>query len=442
MGDEVAFRDVAQLVRDVVHPEDAKALPYIGLEHIEQGTLRLSSWGRASDVRSAKFRFREGDILFGKLRPYFRKVIRAPFDGVCSTDIWVVRAKKGFDQTYLHYWMAAFDFIDFASTGSEGTRMPRATWEHVGRFTRRYLPLPEQRAIAHILGTLDDKIELNRRMNETLEATARALFKSWFVDFDPVVVNVIKAGNPIPEKFAKRAAHYRQNPDALRLPEHILRLFPDRFVDSELGPIPEGWEVKTFSDTVEIISGGTPSTSVAAYWGGNIPWFSVADAPDHSQVWVIDTEKKITKQAVESSSTRILPEGTTIITARGTVGRLALVGVPMAFNQSCYGLRGKMGKGFYTYFSTRRAVSLLKKRTHGSVFSTITRSTFKTVDVISPPELLIMEFEKRVEPALSAIKRNTIENRLLANLRDTLLPKLVSGEVRVSAVERLLGDDP
>ena len=442
MGDEVAFRDVAQLVRDVVHPEDAKALPYIGLEHIEQGTLRLSSWGRASDVRSAKFRFREGDILFGTLRPYFRKVIRAPFDGVCSTDIWVVRAKKGFDQTYLHYWMAAFDFIDFASTGSEGTRMPRATWEHVGRFTRRYLPLPEQRAIAHILGALDDKIELNRRMNETLEAMARALFKSWFVDFDPVVVNAIKAGNPIPEKFAKRAAHYRQNPDALRLPEHILRLFPDRFVDSELGPIPEGWEVKTFSDTVEIISGGTPSTSVAAYWGGNIPWFSVADAPDHSQVWVIDTEKKITKQAVESSSTRILPEGTTIITARGTVGRLALVGVPMAFNQSCYGLRGKMGKGFYTYFSTRRAVSLLKKRTHGSVFSTITRSTFKTVDVISPPELLIMEFEKRVEPALSAIKRNTIENRLLANLRDTLLPKLVSGEVRVSAVERLLGDDP
>ena len=273
MGDEVAFRDVAQLVRDVVHPEDAKALPYIGLEHIEQGTLRLSSWGRASDVRSAKFRFREGDILFGKLRPYFRKVIRAPFDGVCSTDIWVVRAKKGFDQTYLHYWMAAFDFIDFASTGSEGTRMPRATWEHVGRFTRRYLPLPEQRAIAHILGTLDDKIELNRRMNETLEATARALFKSWFVDFDPVVVNVIKAGNPIPEKFAKRAAHYRQNPDALRLPEHILRLFPDRFVDSELGPIPEGWGLSTISAEYDLTMGQSPPGTTYNENGNGMPFF-------------------------------------------------------------------------------------------------------------------------------------------------------------------------
>nr|WP_054683382.1 hypothetical protein [Rhodothermus marinus] len=87
---------------------------------------------------------------------------------------------------------------------------------------------------------MDDKIELNRRMNETLEAMAQALFKSWFVDFDPVVVNAIRAGNPIPEKFAARAAHYRANPDALGLPEHILRLFPARFVDSELDPIPEG----------------------------------------------------------------------------------------------------------------------------------------------------------------------------------------------------------
>src|SRR5690606_24525574 len=252
MGGEIAFRDIAQLVRDIVQPDDVGDVPYIGLEHIDQYTLRLNGWGHASDVHSAKFQFRRGDILFGKLRPYFRKVIRAPFDGICSTDIWVVRAAEGFDQGYLYYWMASPDFVDFASTGAEGTRMPRAKWEHVARFTRPYRPINEQRAIARILGTLDDKIELNRRMNETLEAMAQALFKSWFVDFDPVVVNALKAGNPIPDKFADRAAHYRENPDRLGLPEEILRLFPDRFVDSELGPIPEGWNVTTLSSVVAI----------------------------------------------------------------------------------------------------------------------------------------------------------------------------------------------
>ena len=113
-------------------------------------------------------------------------------------------------------------------------------------------PLSEQRAIAHILGTLDDKIELNRQMNRTLEAMAQALFKSWFIDFDPVVVNALRAGNPVPEKFAQRAAHYRDNPDALRLPEDTLRQFPDRFQDSELGPIPEGWRTKTLQELIEV----------------------------------------------------------------------------------------------------------------------------------------------------------------------------------------------
>src|SRR4030095_11563780 len=107
-------------------------------------------------------------------------------------------------------------------------------------------------------------------------------------------------------------------------------------------------------DTIEIVGGGTPKTSIAEYWGGDIPWFSVVDAPTESEVWVVDTEKNVTRAGVENSSTRVLPVGTTIISARGTVGRLALVGVPMAMNQSCYGLRGFVGtQGFFKYYSTR-----------------------------------------------------------------------------------------
>jgi len=140
-------------------------LPYIGLEHISQGQLSLLGYGKSEDVVSAKFKFRKGDILFGKLRPYFRKVVIAPFDGVCSTDIWVVRARDGIDQRYLFYWMASEDFIEAVSRASEGTKMPRAQWEFAERIQQQIPPLPEQRAIAAMLGALDDKIELNRRMN-------------------------------------------------------------------------------------------------------------------------------------------------------------------------------------------------------------------------------------------------------------------------------------
>jgi type I restriction enzyme S subunit len=285
--------------------------------------------------------------------------------------------------------------------------------------------LPEQCAIAHVLGTLDDKIELNRRMSETLEAMARALFKAWFMDFEPVRA-----------KMDGRWRHGELLPD---LPAHLYDLFPDRLIDSELGQIPEGWEVKPFADTVEIIGGGTPKTSVAEYWNGRIPWFSVVDAPAEHQVWVIDTEKKITRAGVDSSSTRILSLGTTIISARGTVGRVALVGVPMAMNQSCYGLRGKCGsRGFFNYFATRQLVSILQQRTHGSVFDTITRNTLATVHVVAPPAAVVEAFEKSVSPIMDRIRQRLAESRTLAQLRDALLPKLISGELRVKDAERFL----
>ena len=290
------------------------------------------------------------------------------------------------------------------------------------------LPLPpinEQRAIAHILGTLDDKIELNRRMSETLEAMARALFKSWFVDFDPV--------------RAKTEGRWQRGQSLPGLPAHLYDIFPERFVDSELGEIPEGWEVARFADTIEIVGGGTPKTSVAEYWGGDIPWFSVVDAPTGSEVWVVDTEKKITRAGVENSSSRVLAVGTTIISARGTVGRIALVGAPMAMNQSCYGLRGRTGAmGFFNYFSTRELIARLQQHAHGSVFDTITRDTLSSIQVAVPPAELIDEFEKRVSPCLERIRAGLLDTRTLAALRDTLLPKLISGELRVPDAERLV----
>jgi type I restriction enzyme, S subunit len=276
-------------------------------------------------------------------------------------------------------------------------------------------PLLEKRAIAHILGTLDDKIELNRQMNETLEAMARALFKSWFVDFDPV-----------------RAKAEGRNPG---LPPDIATLFPDRFDDSELAEIPVGWWVRLFSTMVEINGGGTPKTSVSKYWGGDIPWFSVVDAPSESDVFVVSTEKYITQDGLKNSAARLLPEGTTIISARGTVGKLAVVGVPMTMNQSCYALRGLEAGSYFTYYATRNLVSILKQRSHGSVFDTITRDTLAGVNFIAPPKAVLEAFERVTEPLMQGIKSNLSESRTLAALHDRLLPKLISGELRIQNVD-------
>ena len=275
-----------------------------------------------------------------------------------------------------------------------------------------------QRAIARVLGTLDDKIELNRRMNETLNGMARALFKSWFVDFEPV--------------RAKMDGRWRRGESLPGLSSEWYDLFPDRLADSELGAIPAGWDTGVLHDAVEILSGGTPRTSVPSYWNGDIPWYTAKDAPPPSDVFVVDTERRISQEGLDNSPTKILPMGTTIITARGTVGRLACLGIPMAMNQTCYGLRGASGyPDYFTYWNVRNAVGDLQARTHGTIFDTITRETFKIAEQVLPPASVARAFESTASPFMRRILENLRESQALAGLRDALLPKLVSGEAGV-----------
>ncbi len=207
-------------------------------------------------------------------------------------------------------------------------------------------------------------------------------------------------------------------------------------VESELGLIPEGWEPTTLSKMIELIGGGTPKKSEPSFWGGDIPWFSIKDAPSDGDVFVLDTCKKITKEGLSKSSTKLLPEGVTIISARGTVGRLALVGTPMAMNQSCYGVNGAQGVGpFYNYFNLKQAIEILQQNTHGAVFDTITQNTFETVQTVKGDSNLILMFDEKVSGAMEKIKENLRESNALSELRDTLLPKLLSGELDVSEIK-------
>lgn len=285
-------------------------------------------------------------------------------------------------------------------------------------FRLRIPPLPEQRAIAHVLGSLDDKIELNHRMSETIEAIARAIFNDWFVEFGP--------------SRAKMELQPRY------LTPELWHFFPAQ-LDGDGKP--EGWRESPLASFFSIIGGGTPKTEIPKYWNGEIPWFSVRDTPRKGSVFVYETEKSITRLGLDASSACLVPAGTTIISARGTVGNLAIAAQEMAFNQSCYALRGSGAPGdCFVFLAAQHMVTRLRMMAHGSVFPTITRDTFEAVSLARPPEGLLLGFEGVVNPMFAKIKANGYESRTLAALRDLLLPKLLSGEIRLRDAERAVAD--
>ena len=296
--------------------------------------------------------------------------------------------------------------------------MPKLTQRNLNRIEVSH-PLPsEQRAIAGVLGALDDKIEQNRRTARALEQLARAIFRAWFVDFEPVKAKAVGA-TAFPS-----------------MPQPVFDALPTGFVDSDIGPVPEGWEPKALSSVCTLVSGGTPKRSEPTYWGGDIPWYSVKDAPGDGEIWVINTSERITEDGVANSASRVVPKGCTIISARGTVGKLGMAGVPMAFNQSCYGLMpGDDKSSCHLHLLMQTAVVDLQQRTHGSVFDTITRATFDGLLVANPRADTVAAFEVAVQPLFELLLASLHESANLAAMRDYLLPKLLSGRVRVEVAD-------
>lgn len=301
-------------------------------------------------------------------------------------------------------------------------------------------PLPEQKAIARILGSLDDKIELNRKMNATLEAMAQALFKSWFVDFDPVIDNALAAGHPLPEELKHRAALRQQAAQNHPSPKTEYKaLFPASFhYTDELGWIPEGWEIGNYLEEINLLSGGTPKTSVPAYWDGGIPWASAKDASQCGETFLIETERRITERGLNESATKIIPKYSTVVVSRGaTTGRMTMFGEDMAMNQTCYAMRNKRDAHFYGYCHARHFIQTLVNAAHGSVFDTITTNTFQSSKILRAPHTLEVAFESAVTGLFQKILSTQYQSSTLTHLRDTLLPKLISGELRVGQAEQL-----
>ena len=407
--------EVAALRKKTLRPKDFNGEKYIGLEHIGQGDFLLNGIGIASDVTSNKFKFKSGDILYGKIRPYFKKVYKPQFSGICSTDILIIKSssEEVVTQEYLYQLIKTQAFTDKAVETSSGTKMPRADWNSLEQVEYTFPPLQEQKSIASILSALDDKIELNLQMNNTLEEMAMALYKHWFVDFGP---------------------------------------FQDgEFVASELGEIPKGWEVKKLGELFKLKHG-------FAFKGKH---FQLEERDEllltpgnfQSSGGIKFNWGKQKFYSGDFPNDYILTKGDLVIALTDLTQSCEILGAPAIIPDNDYkylhnqrlGLVTDLSPQFSNEFiyctaNSRDFRSFIRNSKTGSTVSHTSPTRIYDYKIALPPQGLEINFMEELKNLLELTFTNSSENKTLTQLRDTLLPKLISGEVRVKDAEKTLSE--
>lgn len=275
--------------------------------------------------------------------------------------------------------------------------------------------LRDQDAVTAVLGGLDDRIALLRETNATLEAIAQSLFKSWFVDFDPV-----------------RAKSQGLAPAGMD--EGTAALFPDGFETAEIGETPRGWTVLPVGDAVECVGGATPDTKDERYWSpAEHAWTTPKDLSGLASPVLLRTERLISAQGLARIGSGLLPAGTLLMSSRAPIGYLAIAQLPLAINQGYIAmLPGGRLPPLYMLFWCRQNMELIKARANGSTFMEISKKAFRPIPALVPPEPVVSAFEHTASPLFARIVENERQAQTLAQLRDTLLPRLLSGQLRLA----------
>lgn len=349
-------------------------------------------------------KFRNGDTLLARITPCLEngKTAQVRFlndgeVGFGSTEYIVLRAKEGVsDSNYIYYLSTSPKFREIAIQSMVGSSGRQRVQQDVLEKAELYiLPLDEQKKIAGILSALDDKIELNNKINRNLEAQAQAIFKSWFVDFEP-----FKNG---------------------------------KFIDSELGKIPEGWSIDRLGSVCECVLGGTPSRSHKEYWEGNIPWINSGKT---NEFRVISPSEFISDEALKKSATKFLPKKTTILAITGaTLGKVSLLEIGACANQSVVGILENDYLPYeYIYRYVSHNIEKIISHQTGGAQQHINKDNIKNFHIILPPKFELKRYKMLVEHLYNEITTLVFQSRFLSQLRDTLLPKLMSGEIDVSDI--------
>lgn len=365
-------------------------IPVIMPKDLIDGKISVTSIARVSKdhvSRLSRHKISEGDILYSRRGDVGRcaYVKKEESGWICGTGCLRVSVnKEKVDSKFLFFYLQIPEIKIWLENNAIGSTMPNLNTTILGSVPLFIPPLYIQKKIANILSAYDDLIENNQKQIQLLEEAAQRLYKEWFVD--------------------------------LRFPGHE----NTRIVDG----VPEGWEKFPFSSKVSIMSGGTPKTTNKSFYEGEIPFYTPKDYPNN--FFVFDTELHISNDGLLNCNSAYFPSGTIIITARGTVGKTVILGIPMAMNQSCYALKSDdLGTPYYLFFSINQEVSKLKVMSNGGVFNTIITKTFDNIHITIPNNNLHKNFDNNINFIMEKIKKLLQQNKLLQEMRNTLLPKLI-----------------
>lgn len=395
------IQDIAVGIYDGPHatpPESGDGPIFLGIENLTaEGRVDFSKVRHISEQHFPEWTRRvvpkPGDIVFSYEATLHRYgIIPEGFRGCLGRRLALIRPDTSkVDNQFLFYYLLSPKWRGVVESNIiTGATVDRVPLKNFPCFPVQIPSLDTQKRIANVLSSYDSLIENNRRRIELLGQAARLLYKEWFVHF--------------------------------RFPghEHV------RIVDG----VPEGWKNGSAVDAMDILSGGTPKTTQADYWSGEIPFFTPKDSTE--SLYVIATEKTITVKGLQSCNSKLYPKDTVFITARGTVGKVNLAQVPMAMNQSCYALVAKVPMNqYYLYFALVEGVHKFESQASGAVFDAIVRDTFKRIPFLVPNPALIDQFTFLVEPVIKQVENLTLQNQKLKVARDLLLPRLMNGEIAI-----------
>jgi type I restriction enzyme S subunit len=390
--------------------------------------------------------FKAGDVLFSNIRTYFKKVWYARFDGGCSNDVLVFRGGKNVNSRFLYYIIADKNFIEYTVKTAKGTKMPRGDKDAIIKYGLNLPSFSEQKAIAYILGKLDDKIALNRQMNQTLEAMVQALFKSWFVDFDPVLDNALESGSEIPDSLQAMAEKRQLVPNSKKLLHTnpaLAAQFPSAFVFNEVLDkwVPKGWGDINLAKLIRIKHG----YAFKGEFFSDEPTNDILLTPGNFKIGGGIKLEKLKYYNGEIPKDYILKKDDLIITMTDLSKEGDTLGFPALIPQNDklkFLHNQRLGKVEYLSngIGSKFLYHCLCDREYRFVI--VGSASGTTVKHTSPSKILLHNilfsggelealFEKIVNPNFNKIEMNNQESEILTQLRDRLLPELISGRVRV-----------
>ena len=389
-------------------------------------------------------KFKAGDTLFSNIRTYFKKVWFADFDGGCSPDVIVMRTKNEelVLPEFLYLLICSEDFINFTVMSSNGAKMPRGDKKAMLKYEFEIPSIEEQKIAINHYFKIKEKIQLNTQINQTLEQIAQALFKSWFVDFDPVHAKVQALSDGLTLEQVELAA---MQAISGKTPEELTALSqtqPDRYAElaetakafpCEFGGdgVPMGWNISIIGQEVETVGGATPSTKEEKFWNnGEIAWTTPKDLSSATSPVLLKTERKITESGLKKISSGLLSIGTVLLSSRAPVGYLSLAQIPVAINQGYIAIKcNKSLNNYYMLQWCKENLEEIKGRASGTTFLEISKTTFRQIPIIVPDGNILSLFEKQCSSIYQSITVNTKENIYLEKTRDLLLPRLLNGEI-------------